>query len=250
MSRAGESIARPTHPPPRRVSVPDAPALVAGTGGATAISPEGEVRTLSHADAAAFVKSQPPIVCHIPATARRLGCPPFAAFDVLELFAFVRPVSFLLPTPRGVAAALGLPAPESHDDEAKTLGQAAAALLDELAAGLPKEREDAVPIAGAMAAAEWAWGPSVLAALGIEGGDLGKGMAAGLKVWERLPEWSERGPETPPGNIGVEPAEARARLAALLGDGAEARPQQADYASAVTAAFAPREVRGEPRFVL
>ncbi len=251
MSRRGESIARPTHPPPRRVSVPDAPALVAGTGGATAISPEGEVRTLSHADAAAFVKSQPPIVCHIPATARRLGCPPFAAFDVLELFAFVRPVSFLLPTPRGVAAALGLAAPESHDDEAKTLGQAAAALLDELAAGLPKEREDAVPIARAMAAAEWAWGPLVLAALGIEGGDLGKGMAAaGLKVWERLPEWSERGPETPPGNIGVEPAEARARLAALLGDGAEARPQQADYASAVTAAFAPREVRGEPRFVL
>ena len=141
------------------------------------------------------------------------------------------------------------PGPQLRQD--RDVGQAAAALLDELAAGLPKEIEDAVPIAGAMAAAEWAWGPSVLAALGIEGGDLGKGMAAaGLKVWERLPEWSERGPETPPGNIGVEPAEARARLAALLGDGAEARPQQADYASAVTAAFAPREVRGEPRFVL
>ena len=48
----------------------------------------------------------------------------------------------------------------------------------------------------------------------------------------------------------VEPAEARRRLAELLGDGAEARPQQADYASAVSAAFAPRQRWGEPNFVL
>ena len=251
MSRASESRAKPTHPPPRGIDGPDAPALVAGTGGAAILSPEGRVRALSHAGAAALVKSAPPIVCHMPATARRLGCPPFAAFDVLELFAFVRPASFLLPTPSGVAAALGLPPPASRDDEARTLGQAPAALLDELAALLPKERDDAVPIAEAMAAAGWAWGPSVLAALGIEGAGLGKGMAAaGLKVWERLPEWSERGPETQATNIGVDPAEARARLASLLGPAAEARPQQADYASAVAAAFAPREVQGEPNFVL
>ena len=57
-------------------------------------------------------------------------------------------------------------------------------------------------------------------------------------------------PSPPPGNLAVEPAEARRRLAALLGAGAEARPQQADYASAVSAAFAPRERQGEPNFVL
>ncbi len=178
MSGAKDSRAKATHPPPRQASVPDATALVAGTGGATAISPEGQIRALSHAQAAAIVKSAPPIVCHLTATARRLGCPPFAAFDVLELFAFVRPAAFVLPTPGGVAAALGLPPPESRDDEAKTLIEAPAALLDELAALLPKEREDAVPIAQAMAAAVWAWGRSVLAALGIEDADLGKGMAS------------------------------------------------------------------------
>ena len=36
----------------------------------------------------------------------------------------------------------------------------------------------------------------------------------------------------------------------LLGPNAEARPQQADYASAVSAAFAPRESEGEPNVVL
>ena len=45
-------------------------------------------------------------------------------------------------------------------------------------------------------------------------------------------------------------AEARTRLGELLGDDAEARPQQADYASAVTQAFTPRDVEGEPTMVL
>ena len=46
------------------------------------------------------------------------------------------------------------------------------------------------------------------------------------------------------------PDEARRRLAALLGADAEARPQQADYAAAVAAAFAPRERPDTPRAVL
>ena len=39
-------------------------------------------------------------------------------------------------------------------------------------------------------------------------------------------------------------------MAELLGIGAEARPQQADYAAAVSAAFRPREREDEPRLVL
>ncbi len=46
------------------------------------------------------------------------------------------------------------------------------------------------------------------------------------------------------------PEEARGRLAEMLGGGAEARPGQADYAAAVTDAFAPREQRGDPHLVL
>ena len=72
----------------------------------------------------------------------------------------------------------------------------------------------------------------------------------GLDVWRRLPEWAERAPEPPPGDQPVAPAEARARLAALLGPDAESRPQQADYASAVTPAFDPRAVPDSPNLVL
>ncbi len=48
----------------------------------------------------------------------------------------------------------------------------------------------------------------------------------------------------------VEPLEARRRLNDLLGARAETRPQQADYASAASAAFRPRDRVGEPNFVL
>ncbi len=48
----------------------------------------------------------------------------------------------------------------------------------------------------------------------------------------------------------MEPVEARARLAQLLGAESEPRPQQMQYASHVTAAFAPRDRAEEPRMVL
>src|SRR5437762_3517778 len=72
----------------------------------------------------------------------------------------------------------------------------------------------------------------------------------GLRGWERLDEWQERAPPPPPGNDPVGADEARGRLAALLGEDAEPRPQQADYAAAVAAAFAPRQRPDEPQAVL
>ena len=71
-----------------------------------------------------------------------------------------------------------------------------------------------------------------------------------MRVWQNLPEWQERAPPPPPGNDPVSPDEARQRLASLLGADAETRPQQADYAAAVAAAFAPRERPDAPRAVL
>jgi ATP-dependent DNA helicase DinG len=97
--------------------------------------------------------------------------------------------------------------------------------------------------------AGWGWGPAVLAALPpTEPGAMRR--AAGLRVWQNLLEWQERAPPPPPGNDPVSQDEARQRLASLLGTGAENRPQQADYAAAVAAAFAPRERPDAPRAVL
>jgi ATP-dependent DNA helicase DinG len=129
------------------------------------------------------------------------------------------------------------------------LHRAAIGLLQELAARGTKRDPDAAAIAWTMAQAGWSWGPSVLAALDFRK-DESSGRSAGLRVWERLADWSSQPPPSPPGTEAVNPAEARTRLGELLGDDAEARPQQADYASAVTQAFTPRETEGEPTVVL
>ena len=69
-------------------------------------------------------------------------------------------------------------------------------------------------------------------------------------MWKRLPEWEDTAVPPPPSSHPVLEAEARARLAEMLGPEAEQRPGQADYAGAATAAFAPRETQGDPHFVL
>jgi ATP-dependent DNA helicase DinG len=225
--------------------------LVAGLTAAAWLSEEGEILTLEPAAAARQARQRPPLLCHAMATARRLGCDPFPALDILELFAFVRPARFVAPTPRGLAAALGLAAPADLEGAALGLRDAAARLLAELAAGDRARDPDAAGIAWAMARAGWPWGPAVLGALGIDAtAEGGVRRSIGLRVWERLPEWRDEAPAPPPGSAPVEPAEARARLAKLLDAESEARPEQADYASAVSLAFRPRDREDAPNTVL
>ena len=240
-----------TPPSPPRFVLPHVPALVAGVRGAVLLDTDGEFHNLSLSEAASAARATPPLLCHGPAVAGRLGIEPFPCLDILELFAFVRPARFCLPTAKGVIEAAGLAPPADPEDEAEGLFRAARRLLEELAgrtAGDTAARAaDTRSIAWAMARAGWSWGTAVLAALGVQG-DAERNN--GLRVWERLPEWSEHAPEPPPGNVPVEPDEARARLTAILGSGAEQRPAQADYASAAAAAFVPRDRMGEPRVVL
>ena len=73
-----------------------------------------------------------PLVCHAPAVAARLGIDDLPARDVLELYAFVRPATFCLPTPRGLCEALDLPVPQTPEEEVTSLAEAARVLLDEL----------------------------------------------------------------------------------------------------------------------
>jgi ATP-dependent DNA helicase DinG len=234
--------------PATRVRLPAAPILAAGLSEAVWVGADGEVLHLDLDAAAARARADAPLLCHARANARRLGLPGFAAFDVLELFAFARPASFCVPTPRGLAEALGLAPPADLAGAARALREAAVRLLAELAAADPRRTREAAAVTRTMGAAEWPWAPFVLSALGTFQAE--RGGPAGLNVWDRLPAWSDQAPPPPPGHEPVSPAEARTRLAALLGDAAEARPQQADYASAVALAFAPREAPDAPNVVL
>src|SRR5438067_12709048 len=145
-----------------RVLVPRAPALVAGFREIVWLSPDGEIEALSPAEARTRLEGETPIVCHARAVARRLEMAGFAALDLLELFAFVRPAQFCVPTPGGIAGALGLMPPGNMAEGCVALVTAARALLQQLQA---ESEPDIRVIAEAADQAGWAWGPAVLAAL-------------------------------------------------------------------------------------
>ncbi len=231
---------------PPRVLVPQAPVLVAGHREVLWLSPDGEIEVLTPAEARRRVERETPMVCHARATARRLDLQEFAALDLLELFAFVHPAKFCVPTPRGLAEALGLSLPGRPAEACVTLATAARALLQELGGETDAE---ARAVAEAMDRGGWLWGPAVIAVL-PPGDPNAVRRAVGLRAWLRLAEWTEPAPGSAPGNETVRPEEARMRLAELLGAAAEPRPQQADYAAAVAAAFAPRDQPGQPQAVL
>jgi ATP-dependent DNA helicase DinG len=204
-------------------------------------------RHLNRATALQQARQTPPVVCHLPTILRRLRCERFAAFDVLELFAFVRPASFCLPTPRGLAEAMGLPtawigggksgARRDDTGDLLILRRIAGALLDELAT-ITKGRRRLLGLAHYLTRAGWSWGPDVLSVLGGTDVLSPEEMALrartmsipGIAVWDDLPEWSETAPEPQGDSWPVDAAEIRQFLGELLKDGAEQRPQQIDYA--------------------
>ncbi|GGF45967.1 DNA helicase [Aliidongia dinghuensis] len=245
---------------PSRILAPEIPVLVLGTRRAVWLTADGEIDTLDLRAAQRRARDEAPLVAHGRAVARRLELRDLRAFDALELFAFTCPGQFCLPTPRGLMMALGLGRAGSLEDQAMGLADSVPVLLDRI-------QRQATPIlaelAQLMAAGDWPWGPAVLAALGAAPLPGRPRRLSGLDIWSRLPEWEEAGPVEPPSHYPVDPADARGRLAELVqgrarhdassangAPAAEARPQQADYASAVSAAFAPKAAPDEPNLVL
>lgn len=253
-------MTNPTNRQPE-IMMPETTALVAGVRQAYVVEASGELSSVSFSEAARDLKksSTPPIVCHARRTGQRLGLgpDPVRAFDVLELFAFVKPSEFCLPTPMGLAQSLGLPLPANHEDEAMTLIRAGEALLRHLV-NLPAQDErnrlGLVGLAHAMKLGGWPWAVPVLAALGENySGESphSQTVRRAFRVWDKLPDWEDRGFEAKPGDAPVSPLEARARLDEMLvSQTSEERPEQQQFAAGVTAAFDPCDIPDQPRFVL
>ncbi len=219
-------------------------------GRAAILTTDGEILLLPTEEARELLRTlPPPLLVHAPATLRRLGLQSSPALDLLELFAFAMPARTAAPTPRGLALALDLPPPDAGMEAAAALlPELARALLARLAAGRDLAiNRDAAALAARMGQAGWDWARFVMAALGRPEA---QPSADALRVWKRLPEWVEIAPLPPPASLPVHAAEARTRLAAMLGPAAEQRPGQSDYAAAAASAFAPREQRGDPQMVL
>ena len=229
--------------------------LVVQPGPRAGVANDAGARPVSPAAARALFQREPVLLAHAAMTARRLGLPTPArsadVFDVLELFAFVRPAEPCAPSAVGLARALGLAEPKGPDAQAATLREIAAALLDELAVAPRPDREEALAVALTCQRAGWAWSGAVVQAL--ERGALKHApRGSGLDVWTRLPEWEDQAPEGQPGSAPVTPEAARARLGAMLARAGldEARPAQAEFAAQAAYAFSPREHEGQPRLML
>ena len=232
-----------------------AAALVVLPGGRSAVADAEGARAASAAQARAMFEAGPVLLAHAAMTARRLGlhAPPRSArlFDVLELFAFVRPARFCAPSAVGLALAMGLAEPRDAPAQAAALHEVSAALLAELALIPTPSREEAMAQAETLARAGWAWGAAVIGALASQ--PLGRPWrGAGLNVWSRIIEWEDQAPPGEAGSKPVEPAAASARLAELLARSGldEARPNQAVFAAEIAHAFQPRLREGEPMMML
>ena len=218
------------------------PALYATHGGIWMAWADRPVEALGRGEAIARAAETPMIMLNAPLVGQRLGYPELSGLDLLELFAFVHPARFAVPTPKGLAHALGLAVPESDPDAAAFLLTAASELLSRLEGAWP-EREGAWASAQALYRLRWPWGAAVAQRLRRPDRDE-------RWLFSKLPEWEEVPPRPQPRAVRIAPEDAVERLSGLTGQGAETRQGQRDYAAAAAAAFSPRSSEGQPNLLL
>jgi hypothetical protein len=97
------------------------PALHATHGGIWIASADGRVREIQRGEAIARAAETPMVLLNGPLVAARLGYGELSGLDLLELFAFVHPAHFAVPTPHGIAVALGMDSPVSDAEAAPFL---------------------------------------------------------------------------------------------------------------------------------
>jgi ATP-dependent DNA helicase DinG len=92
------------------------PALHASHAGIWVGSIDGQVTTVGKGEAAGRAAETPMVMLNAPLVAQRLGYPDLSGLDLLELFAFVYPARFAVPTPKGMAKALGITPPTTDQE--------------------------------------------------------------------------------------------------------------------------------------
>ena len=217
------------------------PALHASHSGVWIATADG-TREVSRGEAIALVADTPTIVLNAPLIGQRLGYAELSGLDLLELFAFVHPARFAVPTPKGIAEALDLPLPAEEAGVADLLRQAAAALIATASAPW-SEQEGAWTAAQSLFRLRWPWAPAL-------GQVLPKPDTAERWLFSKLPEWEEAPPRANPRTVTLAQDGVAERLATLTGSAAELRPGQRAFAAAAADAFSPRVARDTPNLVL
>ena len=218
------------------------PALHATHAGIWLASAAGEVREANRGEAIARAAETPHIILNAPLAGQRLGYPDLSGLDLLELFAFIHPAQFAVPTVAGLSRAVGLDPPQGDVGAAAALQQIAARLIETLADPDWKEREGAWTSNATLHRLGWGWAR-------IVGASLAKPERGERMLFSRLKSWDEAADRPPPRAVRVEPGEARDRLDRLTGR-AEPRAGQTAMAEAVTGIFAAKRAKDSPNLLL
>lgn len=240
------------------ILTPNATTLAVLAGRWFALTHDGELLSGSLRDPVPNTQGKALLLCHGPYAAARVTLPPAPLLDVLELFAFVRPAQFCVPTIHGMARILGLSVPATPDDASLTLLEIVRCLLMELQDTPAKTKDSVLALAQTMGqqGRGWTWTPFVCAALGTPYDAAAPTKPKeSLGVISRLPEWADEAPPPPPSAYPLSGDAARAHLKELLmrrrgaGRASEPRPAQEDYTTRILATFEERHDDNAPHVV-
>lgn len=244
MQARGAFTSGAAHPIITVVSTPlPLPALHASHGGNWLCPANGQPGAVSKGEAIMAAADTPVLILNAPLVANRLGYPDLSGLDLLELFAFVHPARFCVPTPRGLAQALDLDAPAGDDDVPGFLQKAAGALVAACEDPEWFERAGAWASLHSLERLRWPWA-QVLKPHVTRPSDNEKWLFA------TLPEWEEAGDRAPPRQVELPPEMVLQKLDELTGDGAEKREGQRAYTQDAARIFAPRNARELPHIAL
>ncbi|SLJ89335.1 ATP-dependent DNA helicase [Novosphingobium mathurense] len=219
------------------------PALHASHGGSWLRDGNAGTRTVSKGEAMMAAADTPLLILNAPLLATRLGYPDLSGLDLLELFAFVHPARFVVPTPKGLAHALDLTEPDGEPDVPRLLQEAAGKLLETCESPEWPEREGAWTALQSLVRMRWPWAT-------LLGTRIAKPQRAERWLFTRLPEWEETADQPQPRQVELSEADVLQQLQTLTGAKAEQREGQRAYAAQSAAAFSPRKASGQPNVLL
>ena len=185
----------------------------------------------------------PHLILNAPLVATRLGYPDLSGLDLLELFAFVHPAQFCVPTSKGLAHALGLPEPADEAHVPEFLQLAAGTLLARCENSDWAEREGAWSTLQSLVRLHWPWAQIIAPYVA-------RPKQAEKWLFAKLPEWEEAQERPQPAIVQMDAAQIETQLDRLTGAKAEKREGQRHYAREAGQIFAPRAKRTKPAVLL
>ena len=185
----------------------------------------------------------PQLLMNAPLVASRLGYPDLSGLDLLELFAFVHPATFCVPTPKGLAHALGLDEPADDAGVPLLLQQAAGVLVATCESEDWSQREGAWSSLQSLARLRWPWA-------GVLAPHVRKPERAEKWLFSRLPEWEETPERAQPAQVLIDEPEIEAHLERLTGEGSEKREGQRLFSRGAANVFGPRDRQKRPHVLL